>query len=130
MLEDFLLKQGAVSWTELATTDPEAAGKFYSQIFGWDYQEMKMPMGTYHVIKSGGREIGGMMKTPPQVEGMPPAWVSYVTVDNVDETAKKVESAGGKIIVPAMDIPEVGRMIVFQDPQGATLAAITYLKKG
>lgn len=133
MLEEHLLKQGAVSWTELSTTDPKAAAKFYSEVFGWEYQKMdmegiEMGVGPYHIIKSGGREIGGIMGQPPQAKGTPPSWMSYVTVDDVDATAKKVEAAGGKILMPGTDIPETGRMIVFQDPQGAVLAAITYSK--
>jgi len=60
--------------------------------------------------------------------GAPVAWTSYVTVDNVDETAKLAESLGGKICVPPTDIPEVGRFAVLADPQGAVIAAITHLK--
>jgi predicted enzyme related to lactoylglutathione lyase len=50
-------------------------------------------------------------------------------VDNIDETVKKVEELGGKVIVPPMDIPEVGRFSVFADPQGAFISAITYVKQ-
>lgn len=129
-MEEILKKQGSISWTELSTNDPDAARKFYSEAFGWDYQEFKMPETEYHVIKSGGREVGGIMKMPPQAGDVPPFWLSYVTVDNVDETAKRIESLGGKIVCPPMDIKDVGRMIVFQDPQGALLAAITYADQG
>ncbi|MCB1214092.1 MAG: VOC family protein [Deltaproteobacteria bacterium] len=125
-METFLRDNGNISWTELTTNDPEAACQFYTQTFGWQYETMNMAVGTYHVIKNGERAIGGIMKTPEQAQGQPPTWTSYVSVDNVDETAKKIQAAGGKIIVPAMDIPQVGRLIVLQDPQGAMIAAITY----
>jgi uncharacterized protein len=62
-------------------------------------------------------------------QGMPPAWISYVTVDNADTSAQQAEKLGGKIVVPPRDIPEVGRFAVIQDPQGATIAIITYAKK-
>ena len=68
------------------------------------------------------------MPTPPSAQGMPPAWLSYVTVDNADSTAKQAEKLGGKIVVPPRDIPEVGRIAVIQDPQGAAIAIITYVK--
>jgi uncharacterized protein len=60
---------------------------------------------------------------------MPPAWFSYVTVDDVDATAKQAEQLGGKITLEPRDIPEVGRFAVIQDPQGAAICIITYLKK-
>jgi predicted enzyme related to lactoylglutathione lyase len=60
---------------------------------------------------------------------MPPNWGAYVTVDDVDATAVLAEKLGGKILVPPTDIPTVGRFSVIQDPQGAVLSAITYVKK-
>ena len=66
------------------------------------------------------------MKLPR--EGCPVTWTGYVTVDNIDETAKLTESLGGRVIIPPTDIPEVGRFAILADPQGAGIAAITYLK--
>ncbi len=57
---------------------------------------------------------------------MPPAWGCYVTVDQVDATVARVTALGGKVVVPAMDIPGVGRMAVIADPQGATLSVMQY----
>ena len=61
--------------------------------------------------------------------GMPPMWGIYITVDDVDKTAKQVEELGGKILRPPMDIPEVGRFCVLSDPQGAVIQAMTYVEK-
>jgi hypothetical protein len=66
------------------------------------------------------------MSIPPQAEGAPPNWGIYVTVDDVDATARKAEELGAKILVPLTDIPNVGRFFSFQDPQGAVISAITY----
>jgi predicted enzyme related to lactoylglutathione lyase len=66
------------------------------------------------------------MAKPEQAGDMPPNWCAYVTVDDVDATAAKIEEHGGKLCHPPMDIPEIGRFIHFTDPQGASLAAITY----
>jgi predicted enzyme related to lactoylglutathione lyase len=60
---------------------------------------------------------------------MPPSWGAYVTVDDVDATAALAEKLGGKICIPPTDIPTVGCFTVIQDPQGAMLSAITYVKK-
>jgi predicted enzyme related to lactoylglutathione lyase len=80
----------------------------------------------YTLIKVGGDEVGGMMALPPQAGGMPPAWSVYITVDDVDATARKVAELGGKVITGPQDVPEVGRFCMIQDPQGAFICVITY----
>jgi predicted enzyme related to lactoylglutathione lyase len=119
------------SWTELMTRDVAGAKEFYRKVLGWEMAEMPMGEGQpYTVLKAGGQGVGGIMPmpkvVPPQV---PPHWAAYVTVKDVDATAKKVKEAGGTLIVPPTDIPNVGRFCTFQDPQGATLSVITYIRK-
>lgn len=80
----------------------------------------------YTVLLNGEDKVGGIMAKPEQAGDMPPNWCAYVTVDDVDATPAKIEEHGGKLCHPPMDIPEVGRFIHFTDPQGASLAAITY----
>jgi len=121
-------QHGAFSWSELMTTDPKAAGSFYSRLFGWETEDMSMPGMTYTVVKVGGNGIGGIMSIPKEAQGMPPVWGVYVTVDNVDQSAKAAEKLGGRIHVPPTDIPDVGRFSVIQDPQGAFINIITYKK--
>jgi hypothetical protein len=120
------LKHGAFSWSELTTDDPDAALEFYKKLFNWNVEVMHIGPMDYNVVKVGDRAIGGVMKRP---EGGPLAWTPYVTVDNIDETVKLAESMGGHICVPPTDIPEVGRFAVMTDPQGALIAAITYLSR-
>ena len=126
---DARTKHGMFGWNELMTTAPAAAKEFYTKLFGWSTEEMPMEDFNYTIVKVGEAMVGGMMATPPDCKGMPPFWLSYVTVDNVDATAAKAEELGGKICVPPRDIPEVGRFTVLQDPQGAVIAAITYVKR-
>ena len=63
------------------------------------------------------------------MQGYAPSWDIYVTVDDVDATVASVTELGGKVLRAAFDIPEVGRFCVVQDPQGAVIMAMTYLKK-
>ncbi|NNG02225.1 MAG: VOC family protein [Desulfobacteraceae bacterium] len=126
-MDEFIKKHGVISWTELTTSDVDAAKKFYSEIFGWEYEDMDSGGMPYTIAKAHGKEIAGMMITPEEADGCPPVWGSYVSVDNVDETAKKVEALGGKVHVAPRDIPNVGRFTVFQDPQGAFITAITMI---
>lgn len=116
---------GAFSWSELVTPEPGRAAAFYGTLFGWKVESMDMGTGPYHVVKAGDASVGGIM-APPQGMPIPPNWRPYVTVDNVDATVKLCESLGGKVVVPAMDVPTVGRMAVLQDPQGAMINVITY----
>jgi predicted enzyme related to lactoylglutathione lyase len=80
----------------------------------------------YTLVKYGGEQMGGIMTIPTGCEGMPPSWGIYVTVADVDATAKLAVEMGGKVLVPPQDISQVGRFCVLQDPQGATIKAITY----
>ena len=119
---------GAISWTELMTTDPAAAREFYTKLFGWTTEEMSVVPGmNYTVLKAGGNGFGGIMAIPQQ--GMPSNWGTYVTVDDVDAVAKQAQQLGGKILVGPQDIPTVGRFCVIQDPQGAVIGAITYASR-
>jgi uncharacterized protein len=128
MNED-LMKNGAFGWFELMTTDVEVAKDFYKGLFGWEYEAMPMPGSVYTVVKVDGKAVAGIMDMPEECKGMPPCWGIYITVDDVDAVAKGVLDLGGKILKPVYDIPGVGRFCVLQDPQGATLCAMTYIKK-
>jgi Predicted enzyme related to lactoylglutathione lyase len=120
---------GAFSWCELLTTDVAEAKRFYSKLFGWTLESAPMPGMEYTLVKYGGEQMGGIMTMPPGCEGMPPSWGIYVTVADVDATAKLTVEMGGKVLVPPQDIPQVGRFCVLQDPQGATIKAITYVQQ-
>jgi predicted enzyme related to lactoylglutathione lyase len=129
MMDEKFKAPGAFSWFELMTNDIAAAKDFYSKLFGWTTEDM--PMGgdrPYTVIKVNDEAVAGVMDMPPDAQGMPPMWGVYVTVDDVDATAKKAQDLGGKIIMPPKDIPDVGRFCVIQDQQGATIAAISYVE--
>jgi len=126
-MEEQYRQHGAFSWCELMTTDLESAKSFYQNLFGWETKEWDGPGGmNYTLIAVAGKEIGGMMKTPPEHAGVPPMWGIYVTVSDVDQTAKDAERLGGKVLLPPRDIPTVGRFCVIQDPQGAVISAITF----
>ena len=129
-MEEQYKKHGVFSWCELMTLDVDAAKSFYSKLFGWATEDMSMQGINYTVVKAGGKEIGGIMAMPKEAQGTPPRWGTYVTVNNVDDTAKTAEQLGATICMPPQDIPEVGRFCMIQDPQGAAICAITYVKDG
>lgn len=126
MSQDSTKLHGAFSWNELVTSDPEAAKAFYSELLGWTLSEMEGGEVPYTIAKAGETEVAGIMPIPPDAGNMPPHWGAYVTVDDVDASAGRAESLGGKICMPPTDIPGIGRFSVISDPQGAILALITY----
>ena len=120
----FFATEGAFSWFQLLTPDPEAAARFYSELFSWSTEVQQQPMGPYHVLRIGEVGFGGI--TAPFAPDIPPHWQGYVTVDDADETALRVSEAGGEILMPPTDVPGVGRMLALRDPQGAMLMAVAY----
>lgn len=123
---DVFTTPGAFSWSELMTPDPASAREFYGALFGWTFDEMPMPEGTYNVIKLGEAAVGGIMGTPPGSGPMPPMWGCYVTVADADATVRRCVELGGKVIVGPQDVPGVGRFAVILDKQGAALNVMAY----
>ena len=127
-MDEKLKRHGSISWSELMTSDVAGAKKFYSELFGWKFEDMPMENMDYTVVSVDDDEVAGMMPFPPDSPPMPPNWGLYITVDDVDATAEKASGMGAKIVMPPQDIPEVGRFCVMQDPQGAFISIITYTK--
>jgi len=110
-------KTGEFSWNELVTRDVAVSKTFYSGLFGWTVEPFQD--GDYTLFKQGDTVVGGLMKCPDP--GLPSHWLPYVTVDDVDASAKKAAALGAKIVVDPRDIPSVGRIAVLTDPQGAPI---------
>ncbi len=123
---DVFKTPGAFSWSELVTPDPARAAEFYGQLFGWNVKAPDEAMGGYRVVQLADASVAGIMAMPKDAPPMPPHWGCYVTVADTDQTVQRCIALGGKALMPAMDIPGVGRMAVLQDPQGAVLSVIAY----
>jgi predicted enzyme related to lactoylglutathione lyase len=114
---------GRFFWNELHTTDPTRALTFYEKVLGFSYRSMDMgPGGTYHILSKGGVDRGGVTGHLPA--GVPPHWLPYVAVDDVDATIARARKLGAKIPMDPEDLPGVGRFGVLQDPTGAILAVM------
>src|SRR4051794_36375199 len=126
-MTDPFRQQGAFSWFELTTAEVKAAEEFYSRLFGWTTEPWLAAGDGYRLVKVGGQQIGGIAGAGPKEAQRPAAWGIYVTVTDVDVTARKVVELGGRVLVEPQDIPKVGRFCVIEDPQGGVIRAITYL---
>ena len=102
---------------DLSTDDPAAAKKFYKSVFDWKFKDFpEMKWTGIDVGKGVGGGIGGK-NMPTQ----PTAWTAYVDVTDVKKTIAKAKKAGATIVVPFMQVGEMGALGVFVDPQGATI---------
>lgn len=114
---------GALCWNELATPDTQKAGDFYALLFGWSRENFPGPM-EYTVFKNGDEGIAGMHQLTPEMGPAPPHWLVYFAVNDCDATVKKATETGGGVLLPAQDIPDVGRIAILTDPTSAVFAII------
>jgi predicted enzyme related to lactoylglutathione lyase len=115
---------GEASWHELMTTDAPAAMKFYSEVFGWKPSEtMDMgPMGKYHMFDRPHGMIGGMMNKPPEMAHVPPHWMIYFRVPDINAATERIKANGGRILNGPMEVPGGDWIVNAMDPQGAAFA--------
>jgi hypothetical protein len=112
---------GQASWHELMTTDAPAALKFYSEIFGWQPSEaMDMgPMGKYHMFNRPHGMIGGMMNKPPEMANVPPHWMIYFRVPDINAAVERIKANGGRVVNGPIEVPGGDMVLTAIDPQGA-----------
>jgi len=110
---------GTPCWVDLATPDIEASATFYGELLGWQVPELpnSAELGGYRRAKKNGKDVAGV--APLMQEGQPPAWSTYVSVDDAAATLAAVGAAGGQVVVEAMDVMGLGTMGVFSDTTGA-----------
>ena len=113
---------GTFSWTDLTTTDQNAAKRFYGELLGWTFADLPVGEGfVYSMAQVDGATVAAISPQPQQQRdaGAPPLWNSYVTVESADDAVERATSLGGTAHAPAFDVMDAGRMAVLQDPQGA-----------
>jgi predicted enzyme related to lactoylglutathione lyase len=113
---------GTPSWADLGTPDVDTSVRFYQGLFGWSIEEAGDPelTGGYRMAMLRDKAVAGI--GPIMNEGQPPAWTTYITVDDADKTAAQVAEAGGQALFEPMDVLTVGRMGMFLDPTGSAFA--------
>jgi predicted enzyme related to lactoylglutathione lyase len=116
---------GTFCWPELATTDQKAGVAFYRALLGWDVIEQPIgPTEIYSMFTLRGLEVAAAstLQADERQLGVPSHWNSYVSVASADESAKRAQELGGKVLAPAFDVMDAGRMAVLQDPTGAVIS--------
>ncbi len=113
---------GTFCWADLGTPDAAAAKRFYTSLFEWSFEDR--PIGTdaaYTMFSVNGKAVAALYQAPSN-PGIPPHWLSYISVESADETVTLALNLGGTIIDEAFDVFDVGRMAVIQDPTGGVVA--------
>ncbi|GAA0327899.1 VOC family protein [Sphingomonas oligophenolica] len=114
--------EGTPIWYELMTADPDASKAFYDDVIGWTIEAQPSGEMDYRMIDSGsgGGSVGGVMRLTEamQAGGAKPTWLFYIGVNDVDASVEKIKAAGGSVLMPAWDIPGIGRIAMVADPQG------------
>lgn len=108
---------GTPCWIDLMTTDADAARTFYGDLFGWQFEIGTEENGFYSTALLDGKRVAGLF--PMSVEHLP-VWSTYLATGDADATADAATRHGANIIQPPLDVGDLGRMTVLQDPSGGT----------
>jgi hypothetical protein len=113
---------GAPCWADLWTSDVDGSRRFYGELFGWEAQEPQPDFGGYFTFQHNGADVaGGMGDMPDMVANN--SWKIYLSTDDVAKTIEAAESSGAQVVVPTMQVGDLGIQAVLADPTGAVVGA-------
>jgi predicted enzyme related to lactoylglutathione lyase len=110
---------GTPCWVDVTSNDMAATNAFYSGLFGWSAEDMGAGAGGYTMYTLRGKRVAAG-SPPPPAESAPPHWTTYLASDDADETASRIRDAGGTVLMEPFDVFDSGRMLIANDPTGAT----------
>ena len=113
---------GTTTWLDLGSTDLRAAQAFYTELFGWEFEDAGEEYGHYRMIRSNGTLVAGAMDvsgmTCPDGDPLPSEWTVYLAVDDLDARVAKAQAAGAQIIVSPTVAADAGSFAIVLDPAG------------
>lgn len=107
---------GRIVHFEINADDPDKAAEFYRKAFDWEIKQWEK--GDYWMVMTGPRKEMGIDGGIAKREGNVNAFVNIIAIDKIDESLKKIEDAGGKIVSEKMDVPGIGLIAYCHDNQG------------
>jgi len=114
---------GAIAWIDLTVKDAPAIRDFYANVTGWT--AAGVPMGDYEdfcMNAEGGQTVSGICHARGENRHMPPVWMIYILVEDLDSAIERCLAGGGKVRVPTRSMGSQGRYCVIEDPAGAMAA--------
>ncbi|MEM7233352.1 MAG: VOC family protein [Planctomycetota bacterium] len=119
---DDQVPSGHFVWHTIASPARDATTEFFKSVFGWVSWELEIVgVGHYRVLRNGDRDVAGAVEVD---EDGPASWISYVTVDDVDEAVKRGNELGGQTMIPAVSVPMMGRYAILSAPDGSVIAPV------
>jgi len=116
---------GKMVWAELITPDLARAEHFYAGLFGWTFRDMSTGDFHYAVAMQGGDRVAGLLQHPVRTgEKRQPAWLTFLSVQDVDAATHAAVGHGGRIVREPRTYDSRGRQAILADPQGAVFAVI------
>ncbi len=116
-------KMGEFCWNELATANVKGAKDFYGKLLGWEFTEHDTGDMTYTMIGTGEHKFAGIWQIPTeQKDQIPPHWMSYILVDDLEGVFAKAKSLGATVKVPVTQAGDMGSFFIINDPTGAHIA--------
>src|SRR5690606_22396292 len=118
MAQNAAHRTGDPCWVDVYSSDPDRTIAFYGELFGWT-AERADAFGGYITFRKDGKAVGGGMGRMPDDPDSPDQWTVYLAVDDAEATAKAATEHGGQIVVPPMQVGDLGSMAILGDPAGA-----------
>ncbi|MFT4008962.1 MAG: VOC family protein [Nocardioidaceae bacterium] len=112
-------RSGEPVWIELATTHPEAAERFYSELLGWTVRQERLAQGTYRMCSMDGRDVAGISDADTLHHGSSHGWITYFAVDDAIAASELAVELGGQVLMPPRYLPSAGTGATIIDPYGA-----------
>ncbi len=117
---------GKIVYAELVTPDLTASEHFYGALFGWTFRDVAGGSHPFAEALRDGQQVAGLIERPLPPRGeLHPAWLTFLSVSNVDAVSGVARQNGATLLFGPRDLPDLGRMAVFRDPQGAVFAALS-----
>ena len=116
------MELGTIGWIDLTVTDAEGIRDFYAAVVGW--QSDAVDMSDYQdfcMLPKDGEPAAGICHARGANAAIPPGWMIYITVENLDESLKQCEHLGGEVLGEPRSMGK-DRYCVIRDPSGATCA--------
>lgn len=116
-------------WADLSTDDRAGAKKFYEGLFGWTITPGQgKDESTYLHVMARGKGIAGILPDEMRKPGVPPHWMPYFMVGDLDASTARAKELGAAVYAPPMNVGEGLRIAILADPQGAVFALFSPVK--
>ncbi len=117
---------GSIAWADLTIPNAEEVRDFYREVVGWKHSPVDM--GGYSdfnmLTPTSDKSTAGICHARGVNEELPPQWLIYITVENIEKSAARCIELGGKLLVQIKGMGSFGRYCVIQDLAGAVTALI------